>query len=57
LNNSSFFEYDSMNRLIKVTLYRKNSRQNVNEQKITLYQYDHRGLVTKEINAAGHETV
>ena len=46
-----------MNRLTKVTLHRVNSRQNVNQAQITLYQYDHRGLVTKEINAAGFETV
>jgi YD repeat-containing protein len=29
----------------------------VNEEQITLYQYDKRGLVTKEINAANNQTV
>jgi len=56
-SNSSFFEYDAMNRLTKVTLYRKDSLHNVNEAQVTLYQYDKRGLVTKEVNAAGSETV
>ena len=56
-NNSSYFEYDAMNRLKKVTLHRKDSLHNVNEAQVTVYQYDKRGLVTKEINAAGGETV
>ncbi|MCL2164827.1 MAG: DUF6531 domain-containing protein [Oscillospiraceae bacterium] len=55
-SNSSFFEYDAMNRLVKVTLYRKDSMHNVNEAQITLYSYDKRGLVTKEVNAAGDAT-
>ena len=29
-----------MNRLVKVTLYRKDTLHNVNEAQITLYQYD-----------------
>ena len=55
--NSSYFEYDVMNRLIKVKLHRQYIPHNVNEEQITLYQYDKRGLVTKEINAAEDETI
>lgn len=57
LNHSSFFTYDAMNRLINVTLWRDDAQDNVQEQQVTLYQYDHRGLVTKEINAAGSERI
>ena len=57
LNNSSYFGYDAMDRLVKVTLYRKDSLHSVNEAQVTLYSYDKRGLVTREINAAGGETV
>ena len=57
LNNSSYFEYDSMNRIVKVTLNRIDSRHNVNEAQITLYQYDKRGLVTREINAANDSMI
>ena len=46
-----------MNRLKKVTLYRKDTMHSVNEAQVTVYQYDKRGLVTKEINAAGNETL
>ena len=56
--NSSLFDYDAMNRLIKVTLNKIDPRNNVeNEFQITHYQYDKRGLVTKEINAAEDETI
>jgi YD repeat-containing protein len=57
LNNSSYYEYDAMNRLIKVTLYRKDSINIINEEQITLYKYDKRGLVTREINASGNNTI
>ena len=57
MNNSSYFEYDAMNRLTKVALYRIDALHNENEAQITLYQYDKRGLVTLEINAASDETV
>ena len=56
LNNSSYFEYDAMNRLIKVTLWRKDTLHNVNEGQVTLYQYDKRGLLTREINASNNST-
>ena len=46
-----------MNRLGKVRLYRADGFHGVNEEQVTLYQYDKRGLVTKEVNAAGYETV
>ena len=53
LGHSSYFEYDAMDRLVKATFYRIDGRHNVNEAQATLYSYDKRGLVTKEVNAAG----
>ena len=40
-----------MNRLISVTLNRYDKRHNVNEQQVTLYEYDKNGLLTKQIDA------
>ncbi|MDR2712330.1 MAG: dockerin type I domain-containing protein, partial [Clostridiales bacterium] len=58
LGNSSFFDYDAMNRLVKVTLNKIDPRNGVaNVDQFTFYQYDKRGLVTKEINAAENETI
>jgi RHS repeat-associated protein len=57
LNHSSYFEYDAMNRLVQVTLNRLDARHSVNENQVTIYQYDKRGLVTKEINAANDQTI
>jgi RHS repeat-associated protein len=54
---SAFFEYDAMNRLVKVKQYRSDAQDGVfGEEQITLYGYDKRGLVTKEVNALGYET-
>lgn len=58
LGHKSYFEYDSMNRLVKITLY---AGEQTGEdggiiqtgEQTTLYTYDHRGLVTTRINAAG----
>jgi len=46
-----------MNRLAKVKLWRDDTKHNLHEQQITLYQYDKRGLVTREINAANNQTI
>ena len=51
--HSSFFEYDSMDRLTKVKLRRIDKVHKVDEIQETLYTYDHRGLVKTEVNAAG----
>jgi uncharacterized protein RhaS with RHS repeats len=56
-NNSSHFEYDPMNRLVKTTLHRIDAHHNVNEAQATLYIYDKRGLVIREVNAANDSTV
>ena len=40
LNKSSYFENDAMNHLVKVTLYRKDVRRNVNEAQIMLCQIE-----------------
>jgi exonuclease VII large subunit len=44
LNNSSYFEYDKMDRLVKVTLWRKDGRHYVNEAQ--------KGTSTNTTNAA-----
>ena len=49
--HSSFFEYDTMNRISKVTLNRVDSIHNVDEIQETLFYYDKRGLVVREVNA------
>ena len=58
LGHPSYFEYDSMNRLVKMTLYAGEETGADGEtvltgEQVTLYTYDHRGLVTTEINALG----
>ena len=50
-HGSKICGYDAMNRLIKVTLYKIDTLHKVNEEQVTFYQYDKRGLVVKEINA------
>lgn len=57
LQHSTYFEYDRLNRLTKVRLNRIGSGTSVGEEQITLFEYDGRGLITKEINAAAGETV
>ena len=53
LGNVAAFEYDAMDRLTKMTLHRVDGQDNVDEYQMTLYEYDHNGLVTKVVNAAG----
>jgi YD repeat-containing protein len=45
-----------MDRLVKVTLHRIDTQDNVNSEEITLYEYDKRGLTVKEIGATSLET-
>lgn len=59
LGHPSYFEYDSMNRMTKITLYAgeetdEDGNTELTGEQVTLYTYDHRGLVTTEINAAGN---
>ena len=56
LGNSSLFEYDPMGRLTKTSLHRVDAQDKADEWEITLYEYDGRGLVTKETNALGGVT-
>ena len=56
LGNSTLFEYDPMGRLTKTSLHRVDAQDKVDEWEITLYEYDGRGLVTKETNALGAVT-
>ena len=45
-----------MGNLVKVSLHRVDTQDNVDEWEITLYSYDGRGLVTREVNALGAVT-
>ena len=56
LGNSTLFEYDPMGRLTKTSLHRVDAQDKADEWEITLYEYDGRGLVTKETNALGAVT-
>ncbi len=56
MGNSTLFEYDPMGRLTKTSLHRVDAQDKVDEWEITLYEYDGRGLVTKETNALGAVT-
>jgi RHS repeat-associated protein len=56
LGNSTLFEYDAMGRLTKTSLHRVDAQDKVDEWEITIYEYDGRGLVTKETNALGAVT-
>ena len=56
LGNSTLFEYDPMGRLTKTSLHRVDAQDKVDEWEITVYEYDGRGLVTKETNALGAVT-
>ena len=51
----TYFCYDSMNRMISMHTKRIDNIHHVSELQTTLYSYEHRGLVTTEINAAGGE--
>ena len=51
--NVSEFTYNSMNQITKVRLHRVDTVHRVDEWQETLYTYDHRSLVTSEVNAKG----
>ena len=54
--HSSFYSYDSLGNLLSTTLRRIDTQDNVDQLQVTMYEYDGRNLVTKEINAAGKVT-
>ena len=56
LGNSALFEYDSMGNLVKTSLHRVDTQDGVDEWEITLYEYDGRGLTTKQVDALGNVT-
>ena len=51
------FEYNANNKLVKVDLNRVDTIAGTDTHEVTLYEYDGRNLVTKEINALGDGTV
>ena len=56
LGTSALFEYDKMGNLTKTSLHRVDTQDNVDEWEITLYEFDGRGLTTKQVDALGSET-
>ncbi|MCL1790512.1 MAG: DUF6531 domain-containing protein, partial [Peptococcaceae bacterium] len=56
LGHVTDYAYDAMNRLTQVTLHRVDETNNINEDQITLYKYDKRGLLTQTLDAQENET-
>ena len=57
LGTESVFTYNKNDQLISTDLHRVDALNGVDSHEITLYEYDGRNLVTKEINALGNSTV
>ena len=57
LGTESVFTYNKNDQLISTDLHRVDALNGVDSHEITLYEYDGRNLVTKEINALGDSTV
>ena len=57
LGTESVFTYNKNDQLISTDLHRVDALNSVDSHEITLYEYDGRNLVTKEINALGDSTV
>ena len=51
------FSYNRNNQLVSTDLHRVDTINNVDSHEITLYEYDGRNFVTREINALGDSTV
>ena len=56
LGTESVFTYNKNDQLISTDLHRVDALNGVDSHEITLYEYDGRNLVTKEINALGNST-
>ena len=57
LGTESVFTYNKNDQLISTDLHRVDALNGVDSHEITLYEYDGRNLITKEINALGDSTV
>ena len=57
LGTESVFTYNKNDQLISTDLHRVDALNGVDSHEITLYEYDGRNLVTKEINALGDSSV
>ena len=54
--NSALFKYDAVGNLIETKLHRVDEQDKVDSWEITAYEFDGRGLVTKQIDALGNVT-
>ena len=57
LGTEAVFHYNRNNQLISTDLHRVDTLNSVDSHEITLYEYDGRNLVTREINALGDSTI
>jgi len=51
------FGYNKNNQLVSTDLHRADTLNGVDSHEITLYEYDGRNLVTREVNALGDSTI
>ena len=51
------FGYNKNNQLVSTDLHRVDALNGVDSHEITLYEYDGRNLVTREVNALGDSTI
>ena len=54
--NKTSYKYDAVGNLIETKLYRVDEQDKVDSWEITAYEFDSRGLVTKQIDALGNVT-
>ena len=57
LGTESVFGYNKNNQLVSTDLHRVDTLNGVDSHEITLYEYDGRNLVTREVNALGDNTI
>lgn len=57
LGTVSVFTYNKNDQLISTDLHRVDALNGVDSHEITLYEYDGRNLVTREVNALGDNTI
>ena len=57
LGTESVFTYNKNDQLVSTDLHRVDALNGVDSHEITLYEYDGRNLVTREVNALGDNTI
>ena len=57
LGTEAMFSYNKNDQLVSTDLHRVDTLNSVDSHEITLYEYDGRNLVTREVNALGDSTI